>query len=197
MALPRPEWLSLSQAARYVTDRCSCSNQEAKDALVQAGREGHLEAKGSIPLSAHPDPRKREAHPARRYESLKDVDWNNLIDWNASRIGLYSDVLVQRLSLKTWLDQSRSLGSMPELRRAPPAKIREEITVAYNDAEREGKKPPNLKEIVVVVKAALRAQGFQASGRQIADEAVAEEFKNRRRKPGPTIASERGRKPKP
>jgi hypothetical protein len=139
-------------------------------------------------LSAHPDPRKREAHPARRYEALKDVDWNNLIDWNASRIGRYSDVLIRRLSLETWLGQPRSTASMPEPKRAPEAKIDEAIIDTYNKAEGAGNKPPNIKEIIAPVQEALRSQGFQASGRQIQERAAA--FKNRRRKPGPTIASE-------
>ena len=190
MVLPSPEWLSLSQAARYVADRCGCSEQEAKDALVQAGREGRLESKGSTPLSAHPDPRRREAHPRRRYEALRDVDWNNSIDWNASKIGSYSDVIINRLRIETWLDQTPSDASMPQLRLAPPLKIDEAIALAYDEAESARKKPPNLKEIVAPVQAALRDQGLQASERQIQDRADADEFKKRRRKPGPTVASE-------
>ena len=85
MGLPSPEWLSPSRAAIYVTDCCGCSEKEAKDALLQAGRAGRLEAKGSIPLSTHPHPKKREAHPVRRYEALRDVDWNQPIDWGRAR----------------------------------------------------------------------------------------------------------------
>jgi hypothetical protein len=197
MVLPSPEWLSLSQAARYVADRCGCSEREAKDALVQAGREDRLDAKGSIPLSVHRDPTKREAHPARRYEALRDVDWNQQIDWSVGKIGPYSGVLTRQSSIESWLHQQPSAVSTPEQKPAVPYQIDEAITVAYDEAESAGKKPPNLKEIVEPVRAALRNQGLQASGRQIQHRADTDEFKKRRRKPGATVASESRRKQKP
>jgi hypothetical protein len=117
MGLPPAEELSLSQAVSFVIDRCHCSEREAKDALQQAGREGRLEAKGSIPLSAHLDPKKREAHRARRYEALRDVDWNQPIDLGAGKIGSYSAVLVKRSSIASWLAASQ----LPEAARAADA----------------------------------------------------------------------------
>src|SRR5262249_46795528 len=101
----------------FVIDRCGCSEREAKDALVQAGREDSLDAKGSIPLSVHRDPTKREAHPARRYEPLRDVDWNNSIDWNANKIGSYSAILIKRSSIENWLAASQ----LPEAAHAADA----------------------------------------------------------------------------
>lgn len=197
MGLPSPEWLSLSQTASYVADRCGCSEQEAKNALAQAGREGRLDAKGSIPLSAHPDPKKREAHSVRRYEALRDVDWNQPIDWSVGKIGPYSGILIRQSSIESWVHQQPSAASMPEPRRALPTKIDEAITAAYDEAERAGKKPPNLKEIAALVQATLRNQGLKASGLQIQDRAGADEFKKRRRKPGATVASESRRQHKP
>ena len=107
MGLPPPDQLSLSQAVSFVIDRCHCSEREAKDALQQAGREGRLEAKGSIPLSTHRDPTKREAHPVRHYEALRDVDWNERIDWGAGKIGSYSTILIKRSSIESWLGASQ------------------------------------------------------------------------------------------
>ena len=107
MGLPSPEGLSLSQAVSFVIDCCRCFKRAAADALVQAGRDDRLEAKGSIPLSAHPDPKKREAHPARRYEALRAVDWNQPIDWVASKIGSYSAVIIKRSSIERWLTASQ------------------------------------------------------------------------------------------
>jgi hypothetical protein len=107
MGLPPPEWLSLAQAVSFVIDRCRCSKREAEDALQQAGRDGRLEAKGSIPLSTHPDLKKREAHPVRRYEALRDVGWNQPIDWVAGKIGFYSAVIIKRSSIESWLAPSQ------------------------------------------------------------------------------------------
>lgn len=197
MGLPPPEWLSLSQAVSFVIDRCLCSKREAEDALQQAGQDGRLEAKGSIPLSAHPDPKKRESHPARRYEILRDVDWNNPIDWNASKIGPYSDAVIKRLSIESWLGQRTSPASMPVLKPAPASKIDEALTAAYDEAQTAGEKPPNLKQIIAPVQAVLRKQGLEASGQKIQDRADADEFKKRRRKPGATVASESRRQQKP
>jgi len=118
MGLPPPEGLSLSQAVSFVIDLSRCSKREAEDALLQAGRDGRLEATGSIPLSTHPDPKKREAHPVRRYEALRDVDWNEPIDWGASKIGSYSTVLIKRSSIESWLAPAQ-LPKVPHVADVP------------------------------------------------------------------------------
>jgi hypothetical protein len=56
---------------------------------------------------------------------------------------------------------------------------------------KKGLKPPNLKEIVAPVQSRLRVQGLHASGRQIQKVADVDKYKNRRRKPGVTVASEK------
>jgi hypothetical protein len=77
------------------------------------------------------------------------------------------------------------------LKRATKGKIAEAITAIYDMAEQERSKPPNIKEIVKPVQNALRTLGYEASGRQIQGIAEEPKFRNRRRKPGPTIRSER------
>jgi hypothetical protein len=96
---------------------------------------------------------------------------------------------------------AESVGEAPRpeitLRPAPEQAINKEIEEVYNSTESAGGKPPNLKEIVAPVQAALRNLGFQASGRQIQNLADADEFKKRRRKPGPTLTNENRRREKP
>jgi hypothetical protein len=84
---------------------------------------------------------------------------------------------------------------------APPAilksatyrKIDQAITATYDEAEAAGEKSPNLTEIIAPVQAILRAEGYEASGRQIQKLAAADQHKIRRRKIGPTVANEKRR----
>jgi hypothetical protein len=101
--LPSPELLSLSEAVALVVKRCSCSEAQARRALRDAGRNRRLDAKGSVPLSAHGNMIKREAHPHRRDEGLRSGDWSSEIDWDLGKIGPYSDVRITRISIETWL----------------------------------------------------------------------------------------------
>jgi hypothetical protein len=78
-----------------------------------------------------------------------------------------------------------------ELRQAPIDKINEAIGAVYDDAAAATQKPPNVKQIVKPVKSKLAAQGFEASGRHIQELAGAKVYKMRRRKQGPTVASEK------
>jgi hypothetical protein len=72
-------------------------------------------------------------------------------------------------------------------------KIDQAITATYDKAEAAGEKSPNLTEIIAPVQAILRAQGYEASGRQIQKLAAADQHKIRRRKIGPTVANEKRR----
>jgi hypothetical protein len=67
------------------------------------------------------------------------------------------------------------------------------ITKLYDDAEKEGSKPPNVKEIAALVQRRLRDEGYETSGRHIQELAGADRHKSRRRKPGTTLLSERHR----
>jgi hypothetical protein len=81
--------------------------------------------------------------------------------------------------------------SQLKLKPAPERIIIEGIRWAYDTAEHEGRKPPNIKELPAAVRPFLQERGFSASGRSIQGLGEAEEFKRRRRRPGKTIASER------
>jgi hypothetical protein len=77
------------------------------------------------------------------------------------------------------------------LKPANDGKIHETITAAYDTAAATGQKPPNIKEIVAPVRAILRKRGYEASGRHIQELAGGARHAGRRRKPGPTVASEK------
>jgi hypothetical protein len=193
MGLPNPDSLSLLEAVSFVVSRCNCSDDAAKGALRRAGLEGRLRADGSIPLSAHPDPKKRGAHPYKKRQELRPEDWEGQIDWGAGKIGPYSSVLIKTASIEAWLVNVPAATTIEAetFRSAPDAKIRDAIRTAYNEAEAAGRKAPNVNEIIKPVQEQLRAEGYDASGRRIQDLADNEEFAKRRRKRGVTVASEK------
>jgi hypothetical protein len=75
------------------------------------------------------------------------------------------------------------------LRPAPETEIQSAIGAEYEEAEKAGRKAPNIKEVPRLAQARLRAKGFYASQRKIAR--IAEAFKDRRRQPGRTLKSEK------
>jgi hypothetical protein len=77
-----------------------------------------------------------------------------------------------------------------KLRPASSLIIHKTIGRVYDEADKTGRKPPNVKEIVAPVQKRLNAAGFEASGRRIQLLAEADKYKSRRRKPGRTISSD-------
>jgi hypothetical protein len=193
VVLPNPDSLSLPQAVAFVKERGNCSEDEAKKALQRAGIDGRLEAFGEIPSSVHPDPNIRARHPARKFEALRPVDWNGNIDWVEGTVGRYFSVSIKRTSIEAWLDMGREAESGPTSRHANESKINTTIKLEYDSAESANEKPPNLKQIAQRVQKALRSEGLYASHNRIQELADAEEFRKRRRKPGVTVRSEKGR----
>lgn len=78
----------------------------------------------------------------------------------------------------------------PEMRPASDSIIHKTISEVYNESDKSGLKPPNVKELVAPVQTMLRDKGYQASGRHIQELAQDARHKRRRRKPGATVASE-------
>jgi hypothetical protein len=113
--------------------------------------------------------------------------------------------------LALWPPGARALGSSsvpatgktfdPEhqhqrkLRQATAVIIDKHITTLYDRAQKDEKKPPNVKELIPLVQGSLRDAGFEASGSRILGVASEPRHEQRRRKPGKTVASERRRKP--
>jgi len=84
---------------------------------------------------------------------------------------------------------SRSPGGFKLL--ASTAMINEEIKSEYDDAQAEGRKPANIRELGDVVQLRLDRKGHSASKRRIQLLGEAEEFRRRRRPPGKTPKNER------
>lgn len=88
-------------------------------------------------------------------------------------------------------DQSKPTkirNDVVELRSATDKTIDKVIGEVYDDADKLGTKPPNIRELVPFVQSKLRSAHSSASGRRI--QQIAERYRHRRRKPGVTIASE-------
>jgi hypothetical protein len=80
-----------------------------------------------------------------------------------------------------------------ERKRAPLKLIDTAISAVYDEAEKAGTKPPNLKEIGAAVNKKLCTDGYEASDRRIQEIASVEKHAKRRRKPGKTVLSEKSR----
>ena len=74
---------------------------------------------------------------------------------------------------------------------APDQLITNEVRCAYNLADKNGGKPPNIKEIAKPVQCRLKELGYSASATQIQTIADRPEFKKRRRPQGKTLKSEK------
>jgi hypothetical protein len=55
------------------------------------------------PLSVHPDPIKRAAHPHWRREPIGSAARDEKIDWENGTVDGYSSVLINRHSIENWL----------------------------------------------------------------------------------------------
>jgi hypothetical protein len=84
-------------------------------------------------------------------------------------------------------------GAPDDLRPASDRQIHVAITTVYNEAERTGTKPPNIKEVREPVQHELRKTRHTASGNHIMRLAGVPQHNRRRRKPGKTLASEKKR----
>jgi hypothetical protein len=101
MPVPEPEWLSLCEAVRRVTDRCSVSILEAKTGLERAFREFSL---------ALFDPRFKQI-----------TDWEGAVpDWKNSSFRsnphanyIVKDVRISRQHLDHWIAQAASAPQRP------------------------------------------------------------------------------------
>lgn len=87
--------------------------------------------------------------------------------------------------------QGDGVDNVHELSPAPDGMIDKTIIEIYDEHAESGSKPPNIKEIALLVQHRLRSKGCYASGLHI--QRVADKHKHRRRKPGRTLASENRR----
>jgi hypothetical protein len=90
--------------------------------------------------------------------------------------------LVNTADLMNWLNEEAT--EKAELTPAAASDVRAAIVKVYDDAEKAGTKPPNIKEVVKPVQSRLEKLGYRVSGRQIQNAAKSAEFANRRRAVG-------------
>jgi len=156
MGVPSPGSLSLSEAINYIVQRCGCSEREAKEALRRAAQESLLEASGDIPLSAHPNPKVRDAHPVRKREALRAADWGDQLDWATGKVGRYYSVTIERASIEAWLIQGQETPSAAPIS-TPDAEIHKSKArnyIAAEGAEEAGEEAPDARERPLTEKAA-------------------------------------------
>jgi hypothetical protein len=94
-----------------------------------------------------------------------------------------------------WKPTNHEVASI-KLRRAHDRIIEDELRRLYDRADREGAKPPNIKEVAKPVQDLLRGNGYKASAIQIQEIAGRSEFAKRRRPRGKTLKSEKRPRPK-
>jgi hypothetical protein len=86
---------------------------------------------------------------------------------------------------------TRETASPPP--RASEDQIHEAIAVVYKDHAMAGKKPPNVKELIPLVKAKLRESGYDATWERIQLCGTDQRHATKRRPPGRTLKSEQCR----
>jgi len=124
-----------------------------------------------------------EQLPADLWPLLNVVDWNKgaAVGPNGCQ---YWSIHVEFVTITD--------SSTKSLRQAPRSVIHKAIKAAYDNAEADGSKPPNIKELPAVVRPLLEAKGYNASGKLIMLLGSAEQHARRRRPPVKTVRSERG-----
>lgn len=119
--LPQRVWLPLSDAADFICKKCGCSIEDARQALLDAFRDGQINARGTIPnpvykralAEGRDDRHWRSAFPplvGRRLEP--EQFWQHDPNWQNNTVGEVSEVTVNRASLLRWLgeDDAARLG---------------------------------------------------------------------------------------
>ena len=87
--------------------------------------------------------------------------------------------------------RTKPKATSPKLKQASDRMITDEVRRAYDIADKEKKKPPNINELAKLVKAALKEREHKASRSQIQKIGNCPEFEGCRRPAGKTLKSER------
>jgi hypothetical protein len=179
-------WITLFEASGRLTGQFGFDGQE----MVRRAMHSH-----EVPIRA------REGwinNVPTRIEKLitsdmtVDIDQSSVISDRFRRI-LWRGVEISWAKCLEYCKANLIPNEQPALNYKPASnsKIISAIRAEYDEAEAAKRKPPNIKEIVEPVQSALRCQGFHASGNHIQELAKDAEFKNRRRRPGATVKSDR------
>lgn len=200
MGTVRMEWdyrerkaVGLAKAIERISQRLDVSSDVAIDKLIEAASAGTVRSTGEVVLLGH---RRRQIQFYWFSRSTLVPTTCNLQNdsiWNHAQ-GVVTRVKLDSDDLENWLRGLETPGKAEAKRtsrRPSVQQIRTAIAAAYDEAIQTGKKPPNVVELPAFVNARLIKEGARASTRQI--QQLASEFKDRRRKIGRTVASERPR----
>ena len=133
--LPERAWLPLSDAADFIVERCECSIDDARTALLEALRDRQVHARGTRPnpvykralSQGYSGPDWERAFPPQVGRRLiPDLFWRHDPDWQTNTVGEVTNVEIDRTSLLRWLggDDAARLGLSsaypePETRQHP------------------------------------------------------------------------------
>jgi hypothetical protein len=105
--------------------------------------------------------------------------------------GFFRLIAVRGLRYPTFWKRMKRETSSAELNPASERLISDEIHRVYDLAQKNKKPPPNIRKLPRLVQDRLRDSGHKASARQIQEIGGLSEFKERRRRPGKTLSSEK------
>jgi hypothetical protein len=166
-------WVPVDLAVRWLKAR----NIDAPPWLVQAGPTPDHE--GNTP------PAKGLAVPYLRALEVRDALTNVHVAPEAEN---------KPRNIPAHTQESDSAGAdAPHVSLSPAREgsIHEAVAAVYDAAEQAGRKPPNIKELIPLVKTELNRNGLDATYARIEDCAGDAKHKARRRQPGRTLKSER------
>ena len=105
-------------------------------------------------------------------------------------------IAVRRLPYPTFWKRTNDDAPSLDLKPASKPMIEGEVRRVYDVADKEGKKPPNIREVAKPVQDLLRGNGYKTSAKQIQEIAEHPEFAKRRWPPGKTLKTEKRPPPK-
>ena len=118
--LPERAWLLLSDAADFIVERCECSIDDARAALLGGLRDGLVSARGTHPNTVYKRAVSQgynrldweRAFPAQVGRPIiPKLFWWHDPDWQTNKVGAVINVEVDRASLLQWLGGD---GAVPE-----------------------------------------------------------------------------------
>jgi hypothetical protein len=105
-------------------------------------------------------------------------------------------IVVRGFPYPTFWKRTNDDATSLTLKSASERRMIDAVRRVYDIADKEGKKPPNIREVARPVQDLLRGNGYKASAKQIQEIAERPEFTKRRRATGKTLKSEKRRPPK-
>jgi hypothetical protein len=178
------EHLPFAEAARRVSRVRNVTFLEAEALLTAAIERGELRTEIDQQLAASIKSRMGSLSKRPAVESGLDILCESAAHGSFATV-LKARPLINEAELEIWLQQP-----VPEklLKFAKRLTIEDAITWVYDEAEKAGDKPPNIKQLAKPVRARLKALGYKPpSGRQVMEFGAAEKFAKRRGESGKRV----------